>query len=92
MAEVSVLVEAERLVNGPRQKMYGSPRVNWARTAQIWSVILGIPITARQAALCMIGTKLAREVHKSQRDNLIDIAGYIGVVELIDKEEELDIT
>lgn len=85
----SVLFEAEQLVNGPRQATYGSPKTNWERTAKIWSVILGVPVTARQAALCMVGTKLAREVHKSQRDNLVDIAGYIGVVELIDKENEL---
>lgn len=78
-----ILVEATNLVHGPRQESYGSPLTNWGRTAKIWSVILGVEVTPEQAALCMVGVKLARQVHKPARDNLVDIAGYIGVVDLI---------
>lgn len=85
---LGVAQEAAQLVAGPRQHTYGNPYSNWKRTADIWSVVLGFPVSPRQAALCMIGTKLAREVHRRQRDNLVDIAGYAAVVELIDKGEE----
>lgn len=84
----SILQRAHNLINGPRAKAYGNAFDNWSRTAKIWSVILGIEVTPEQAALCMIGTKLAREVHMKQEDNLLDIAGYIGVHELIVGERE----
>lgn len=93
MAEIeqaeSILQKAHNLINGPRQASYGSPFDNWSRTAKIWSVILGIEVTPEQAALCMIGTKLAREVHKPAVDNMLDIAGYVGVHELIVKERNI---
>lgn len=85
---IPMLEEALRLVHGPRQASYGSPLDNWDRTAKVMSVILGIPISAEKAALCMIGVKLAREVHKHARDNLVDIAGYIGVIDLITQERK----
>jgi hypothetical protein len=75
----SVLEEASAIVRGPRQDAYGTAKVNHDRIAAIWSVILGVPVTARQAALCMIGVKLAREAHAPKRDNLVDIAGYADV-------------
>lgn len=81
--EISVLEEAQELVYGVRQQDYGHPAVNWSRTATLFSAILGVTVTAEQAALCMIAVKLARQVHKPSRDNLVDIAGYAGVVELI---------
>lgn len=79
----SILEKAHNLINGPRANAYGNAFDNWSRTAKIWSIILGIEVTPEQAALCMIGTKLAREVHMKQEDNLLDIAGYVGVHELI---------
>lgn len=79
----SIMQEAHDLVNGPRQQDYGSPRDNWSRTAKIWSAILGIEVTAEQAVRCMVGVKLARQCHKPSRDNLVDIAGYAGVEELL---------
>lgn len=84
----SILQKAHNLINGPRAASYGNAFDNWSRTAKIWSVILGIEVTPEQAALCMIGTKLAREVHKPAEDNLLDIAGYVGVHELIVNERE----
>ena len=77
----SVLAEANVIVNGPRAALYGAPLVNHQRIAAIWSVILGTHVTPRQAALCMIGVKLAREAHAPKRDNLVDIAGYAEVAQ-----------
>jgi len=36
----------------------------------------------------MIGLKLAREVNAKQRDNLVDIAGYVKCVDMIDEHIE----
>ena len=81
----SVLLEAESLVNGPRNDSYGPPGADYAKTAKIWSGVL-LPklredITPAEAMLCMIAVKMSREVHRHKRDNLVDIAGYAECIE-----------
>lgn len=80
----SILVEAERLTNGPRRKTYGHPKFNFTTTGRIWAAILGLEeVTPIQVGLCMVGVKLAREKHVHTRDNLVDVAGYINTVDMI---------
>lgn len=85
---MSILHEAEELINGDRQKDYDHPLDNFTRIAKIWSVILGIEVTPEQVGLCMVGTKLAREAFSPKRDNLVDGAGYFGTVEKVYEERE----
>lgn len=72
------LEEAARIIAGDRDKQYGGPEDNFTRIAKIWSVILGIEITAEDVAMMMVGVKVARYANKSgfQPDTWIDIAGY----------------
>ena len=71
------LDEAERLINGPRAKEYGPAKFNHERIAKIWSVILGIEVTAQQVVACMVGLKLARLAETMDHDDSwIDIIGY----------------
>ncbi len=82
MTEPDILAEAYELTNGARQSDYAHPSVNLGRTAAIWSVIFGIEITSDQVALAMIGVKIARQVHKRTRDNVVDIAGWARCAQL----------
>lgn len=77
---VEALREAARIISGDRNKSYGGPEENFTRTAQIWSVILGITISNEQVAMMMVGLKVARFAHGAgfQPDTWIDIAGYAG--------------
>lgn len=77
---VEALREAARIISGERNKQYGAPEDNFERTAQIWSVILGVPISNEDVAMMMVGLKVARYASKSgyQPDTWIDIAGYAG--------------
>ena len=77
---VEALREAARIISSDRNKQYGAPENNFARTAQIWSVILGVPISNEDVAMMMVGLKMARYASKSgyQPDTWIDIAGYAG--------------
>lgn len=77
----TVLEESARIVDGDREETYGHPALNFERTAVLWSVILGHPVTVRQVALMMVGLKLAREVHQPKRDNLVDACGYLRCIE-----------
>lgn len=74
---------------GDRQRKYGHPLFNMTRTAQIFSAILGIEVTAEQVALCMIGVKLARESFMPSHDNIVDIAGYALVYEQVERGREV---
>jgi hypothetical protein len=84
---MSILHEADALINGPRQGAYGHPIDNFGRIAAMWTVILDQQVTAEQVGLCMAALKLARQVHQPSRDNLVDACGYLGAVELIATEQ-----
>ena len=87
--EKSLIEEANEIVNGARQKAYGHPRKNFQLTADLWSVILGIPVTPEQVALCMVQVKIARELHSAKRDNLVDAIGYILTYEKLGEDYEV---
>ncbi len=85
-AKESILEEARRVVDGPRQQDYGTPGANHARTAAFWSTYLDTPITAKQVCMMNILQKVARSMQRTTRDTLVDIAGYARNVELIEEE------
>lgn len=85
----TTLEEAQRLVYGDRGADYGHPLDDYTRTAALWSTILGVPVTAEQAVLCMIGVKISRECNKHKRDNLVDIPGYAECLQRIVDERAL---
>lgn len=77
---IEALREAARIISGDRDIQYGGPEENFARIAKIWSVILNVPVTEEDVAMCMVGVKVARYANKSgfQPDTWVDIAGYAG--------------
>ena len=86
----SIFEEAQRLVAGDRQWAYDHPLDNCTRISQIWTAILELdqPIPPEKVALMMVGFKIAREIHRHTRDNLVDMAGYIECIDMIIKERE----
>ena len=77
---------AAQLVSQDRNDQYGHPLDNLDRAARIWSVILGAEVTAEQVALCMIGMKVARQVHKPKADTIVDIIGYALTLHMVEVE------
>jgi len=82
-----ILTEA-RLVVGERREAYDDCRRNFERIARMWSVVLGMDVTAEQVALCMIAMKVARETFKHSRDNIVDIAGYADCLGRLHEDTE----
>lgn len=72
----TLAADAVQAVTGPRQRDYAHPQVNFQRIANLWSIILDVDITPEQVALCMIQVKIAREMNRHTRDNLVDLIGY----------------
>lgn len=79
----SALQIADEIVNGERGSDYGHPWYNFTDTANMWSVIVGMPITPEQVAMMMICLKICRELHKPKDDNVIDMAGYVATLEKV---------
>jgi len=80
---MSILREAERIVDGERGDAYGPPEKDFGRVAKMWSALLGVEVEAWQVGACMICLKLSRETNKHKRDNLVDVAGYAKTIDMI---------
>ena len=90
----SVLVEAEGLVHGDRNKAYGHPLHDYTRTAGMVNAMLAHklkePLTAEDLGLVMCCVKLSRQQNAPKRDNLVDLAGYAECVQwMIDERARL---
>ena len=90
--EETVCEEADRLVNGDRQWSYDHPYDNCKRIGEIWGVNLenDEPVPPNKVALMMSGLKIAREIHRHDRDNLVDLAGYAQVTQMVHDRESAD--
>lgn len=89
------LLEAYALITGPRQTAYSHPADDYARTVAIFKAITGIELTTQQAILFMVAVKLSRLAHNLNqgnlhRDSLVDAAGYLGCMAMIDKRAHAD--
>jgi len=89
MKELNILEEANNIIHGDRQESYGTPWDNHGCTAVLVSTWLSrkyrkdIVIDAEDVCFFNILQKVSREANSHRRDNLIDIAGYTGNVEMI---------
>ena len=81
---MNVLEEAIETVK-KRQDNYDDPYRNHVRIAKLWSVVLGTAVTPQQVALCMLQLKVAREMYKHSHDNVVDMAGYVNCLDIINK-------
>lgn len=77
---LSILQEAETLINGDRAADYGDAKESFENIAKGWSVILGKEVTGRQVGLAMAWLKMCRENNNHKRDNLVDLAGYAALI------------
>jgi|TARA_R110000868_G_scaffold7011_1_gene38524 hypothetical protein len=77
-----ILLEAHRLVNGPRQKDYGHPADDYQKVSDIFYSITGVDLSVSEAILFMVSVKLARlrtnlENDTIHHDSLVDALGYL---------------
>ena len=75
----SILLEADKIVNGERQTDYSDPVQNFKHISNIASVILGKELTPEDCCVVLMAVKLARESYKHKRDKLVDLAGYTEI-------------
>ena len=86
--QINILDIAKGVVLGERQKAYGSPKKNFEKVAKYWSNYLNVEIRPKDVAMMMILLKVSREENKHTQDNLIDIAGYSLISEMLEKGDK----
>lgn len=87
----SILTEAQDIIWGDREQTYGKPDVNLKRIATLWNAYLYAKhggdrvITPEDVCWMMVLLKASRQMNAPKRDNLVDAAGYVGLIERITK-------
>lgn len=93
LAGAETLVEAFNLITGPRQDAYSHPEEDYSSVVRIFESITGIQMTPQEGVLFMVSVKLARLMHNLEhdrfhRDSLVDAAGYLGCLAMIETRKE----
>ena len=76
----SIPLEAHNLIYGKRAKQYGPAKRNFEKACKIFETLTGIKMKADEGMLYILCLKLARESEHHKRDNLVDVAGYAGMI------------
>jgi hypothetical protein len=87
----TILDKAKAAVYGDRNDDYGTVTENFQTVADLWSTVLKTKVTPEQVGLCMVQLKVARQMYKPKRDNLVDGAGYFATLEKLEKTISLSI-
>ena len=74
-----ILKEATALINGDREKDYGTPQASFTCIAHMWTAYLGHPVRASDVCNMMALLKIARMRIGPHRDSSVDGAGYMAL-------------
>lgn len=79
----SALCAADRLIRGQRAEEYGDAKTSFRQIAELWAAYLGTSVKSQDVAIMMALLKISRfkNSHYSHRDSLIDMLGYLALVE-----------
>jgi hypothetical protein len=81
----SILLQADKIVNGDRNDQYGDPNVAFGEYKQILSTTFGIELTEAEICKVMMAIKLGRMKYKYKEDSLIDLCGYTEILNRLEK-------
>jgi len=80
-----ILLEAHRIVTGPRNNDYGNVVDDYSKVIQIFEGFTGIKLSISDALLFMVSVKMARlrtnlDKNRLHHDSLLDALGYLGLL------------
>lgn len=85
----SILEEAIEIVNGSRKTDYGDPVESFKRIAQMANLMSNSnDFTPVKCCIVLMATKLTRESNAHKRDNIVDLAGYGHILQLLEEDKE----
>jgi hypothetical protein len=73
--------DANRIISGDRNAVYGDAGEDFTRTGKMWAAILGLDaVRPEQVALCMTALKIGRLCETpGHRDGWVDGIGYLAL-------------
>jgi hypothetical protein len=90
---MTIIDQAKEIVEGDREKTYGSPGINLKRIADQWSCYLNqkhgseAKLSEQDVCWMMVLLKMARQIHSYKDDNLVDAIGYIALIDKVGNRE-----
>ena len=73
---------SRRLISADRNNQYGEPEDNLGDIAGMWSIFLGIPVSAHDVSICMTLSKIVRTKAPGYvPDNYEDGIGYLALAD-----------
>lgn len=76
----SILLEADKIVNGDRNDQYGDPSIAFKEYRDILKTTFGIELTEVEICKVLMSIKLGRLKHKYKRDSIVDLCGYSEIL------------
>lgn len=83
ISEESVLEAAKYLITKSRRQAYREAEKNFQDIADMWSVVLGVAVTAEQVGLMMACLKIVRASYRYSDDDLVDAIGYLALTKRV---------
>ncbi len=80
-----ILLEAHRLVTGPRNDSYGDVVDDYSKVIDIFYGLTGMRLSLADALMFMVSVKMARlrtnlDKNRLHHDSLLDAIGYLGLL------------
>lgn len=95
--DIPILEEVKNLLNGDRQREYGSPDKSLETIAKLWttyiqtSLDVDLKITSSDVCMMMVLLKVARQSNSKDRDSYRDIIGYTAIAsDLLHQKIQID--
>ena len=86
----SLLLQAEKIVNGDRDEQYGNPSQAFQEYANILKTTFDIDLTPEQICKVQMAIKLGRLKYKFKQDSLLDLIGYSEILNRLSKPHYID--
>lgn len=89
----SILLEAHNLIKGQKREEYGDAEKGMTMIAEQWSLYLQQKYQLKAFLLpedvcwMMADLKKVRQLLSHKRDNIVDAAGYIGLIQMVSDED-----
>lgn len=84
---MTILEEAQKIVDGDRAKEYGDMRESFTQIAAFWSAYLDVDIDTLDVAKMMMLLKISRARNSNGRDSYVDIAGYVACADKLMRDD-----
>jgi hypothetical protein len=82
----SILLEANKVVNGDRNEQYGDAKEAFTIYSEICKSAFGLELSPDEICKVLMAVKLGRLKYKYKRDSIVDLCGYAEILSKLMEE------